>query len=49
MAKKSKKTITITIKKENWKALSQIELDKELKTHDEAIEYLIKKSKINVK
>ncbi len=39
-----KKTITITIKKENWKALSQLELDKDLKTHDEAIEFLINKN-----
>ena len=38
-----KETITITIKKENWKSLRQLELDKDFKTHDEAIEYLIKK------
>jgi len=37
------KKITITIKKENWKILKQLQLEKDLKTHDEVIEYLIKK------
>ncbi len=40
------KKITITIKKDNWKALKTLELEKDLKTHDEAIEFLFKKSKI---
>ena len=43
-----KETITITIDKKLWKKLSQLELDKDLKTHDEALEYLFKKSKFQI-
>ena len=38
--------ITITIKKTNWKILKELELQKDFKTHDEAIEFLFKKSRI---
>jgi len=40
-----KETITITIDKKLWKKLSQLELDKDFKTHDEALEYLFKLTK----
>lgn len=40
-----KQTITITIDKKLWKKLSQLELDKNFKTHDEALEYLFKEAK----
>jgi len=38
--------VTITLKKENWKTLKELELKKDFKTHDEAIEFLFKKSRI---
>ncbi len=38
--------VTITLKKKNWKILKQLELEKDFKTHDEAIEFLFKKSNI---
>ncbi len=38
--------ITITIKKRNWKTFKQLQLEKDLKTHDEVIEYLLKQKKI---
>jgi len=38
--------ITITIKKTNWKILKELELKKDFKTHDEAIEFLLKKSRV---
>ena len=38
--------VTITLKKENWKILKELELKKDFKTHDEAIEFLLKKSKV---
>ena len=38
--------ITITIKKTNWKILKELELKRDFKTHDEAIEFLMKKSKV---
>lgn len=41
-----KETITITIDKKLWKILSQLELDKDFKSHDEALEYLLKESKL---
>jgi len=40
------KKVTITLKKENWRTLKKLELEKDFKTHDEAIEFLFKKSKI---
>ena len=38
--------VTITLKKENWRTLKELELKKDFKTHDEAVEFLFKKSKI---
>ncbi len=40
-----KETITITINKKLWKKLSQLELDNDFKTHDEALEFLFKELK----
>lgn len=38
--------VTITLKKENWKTLKELELERDFKTHDEAIEFLFKKSNV---
>lgn len=38
-------TVTITIKRKNWKTLKQLELKRDFKTHDEAIEFLLKNLK----
>ncbi len=35
--------ITITIRKKIWKVLSQLKLDKDLRSFDEVFEYLLKK------
>ena len=43
------KKVTITIKKENWKILKKLELDKDFKTHDEAMEFLFIKTKLKEK
>jgi len=40
-----KEKITITIKKEIYKKLAQLKIDKDLKTFDEVLEYILKKSK----
>lgn len=39
--------ITITIKKKLYKKLGQLKLDEDLRTFDEVLEFLFKKSRIN--
>ena len=39
------KTITITIKKSNWRKLRRLEDKADLRTHDQAIEFLFKEIK----
>lgn len=41
----SKEKITITIKKSIYKQLAQMKLDKDLKTFDEVLEFILKKRK----
>ncbi len=39
--------ITITIKIMNWKTLKSLGLKKDLRTHDQVLEFLFKKARIN--
>ena len=40
--------IGLTIDRETWKELSKLRLDKDFKTLDEVIKFLLKKSKLNI-
>lgn len=42
-------TITLTIKKSNHKTLAQLKIDEDLKTFDEALEFIFDNQKIRVK
>lgn len=37
--------ISVGVEEENWKKLMQLKIDKDLKTFDDVIDYLLKKMK----